>query len=830
MSAGLDCAGGGRNTVDHLLQDLRYGFRQLGKAPGFTAVAVLTLGLGIGATTTLFSVVHGVLLRTLPYPEPDRIVRVFEVGKDGTRPSQMSDPNFADLSQQNRTFEGLAQFQTMLVSVSGGHEPARVMAAQVSRDFFRVMGVQPLLGRTFHADEQREGAAPVALVSYGYWQRYLEGDPDLSGRTLTYGDDVVSVIGVTPPELEFPEGADIWIPRELEPVSPSRTALNKKVIGRLAADVPVERARQDMTGIARRLKAQYGDDTWMADAEVIPLHEDLVGRTRPPLLLLLGASGFLLMIACANVGNLLLARAAARKRELAVRLALGAGRARLTQQSLTESLLLSLLGGALGVLVARWGVDVLLRLEAGNLPRLDEIRVDGAVLLFALVVSVVVAVGLALLAAWRATGDGLRALAVSQRTPAGTGTSRLREMLVVSQVALTLMLLVGTGLLLRSIQRLLVVEPGYRTAGAVILNCYLPYPDTDEQAEQQERFHERLITRLRALPGVGEIGAVDALPLRRQGADGTFLLLDRPDEVTDWESFEAIMKLPGRAGYAEYRRATPGYFRAMQIPLLRGKVFDERDHPEAPHAAVISELLAATTWPGEDPIGKLVQFGNMDGDLRPFTVVGVVGDIHDASLEADPRPTFYANARQRPGALGGPLDIVLVAMGDPASLMTTARRIVHDLDPQVAPSIEPLEEVFGSSLAERWFQLLLLGFFGATALLLAVVGIYGVISFHVAQRTHEIGVRVALGATGENVVRLVVQQGLLLAALGVALGLAGALAVTRLMQSLLYRVTTTDPVTFLAVPGLLGVAAMLACVLPACRAVRVDPVIALRAD
>lgn len=291
-----------------------------------------------------------------------------------------------------------------------------------------------------------------------------------------------------------------------------------------------------------------------------------------------------------------------------------------------------------------------------------------------------------------------------------------------------------------------------------------------------------------------------------------------------------MAKVPGRAGYAEYRRATPGYFRAMRIPLLHGRVFDERDHPEAPHAAVVSESLAKATWPGEEPVGKLVQFGNMDGDLRPFTVVGVVGDIHDASLEAAPRPTFYANARQRPGALSATLNIVLVAAGDPASLMTAARRIVHDLDPQVAPSLQTLEEVFGGSLAERHFQLLLLGFFGATALLLAVVGIYGVISFHVAQRTREIGVRVALGATGEKVVGLVVRQGLLLAGLGVALGLAGALAVTRLMQSLLYRVTTTDPITFLTVPVLLAAAAMLACFLPACRAARVDPVIALRAD
>ena len=816
--------------MDHLLQDLRYALRQLGKAPGFTAVAVLTLGLGIGATTTLFSVVHGVLLRPLPYPEPDRLVRVFEVGKDGTRPSSMADPNFADFSQQSRSFVGLAQFQTWPASISGNHEPVRVTTAQVSRDFFAVMGVQPLLGRTFHAEEQKVGATPVALVSYRYWQRYLDGKPDLSRSTLTYGGRVVSVIGVMPPKFEFPERADLWMPRELEPVNLSRTALNKKVIGRLAAHVSVARAREDISGIARRLKAQYGDDIWLVDAQVSPLHEELVGRTRRPLLLLLGASAFLLLIACANVTNLLLARAASRKQEVAVRIALGAGRVRLIQQSLAESLLLALLGSALGLLIAQWGVALLLRLEAGNLPRLNDIRVDGTVLLFALAAAVVVAAGLALLVAWRAMKDGLRSLTVGQRARGGTASTRLREILIVSQVALTLILLVGTGLLLRSFQHLLAVSPGYRTEGAVVLNCNLAYPDADVQAAHQKRFHEQLIAQLRAIPGVAGIGGVDSLPLKNEGADGTFILLDRPDDVTDFKKFEALAKVPGRSSHAEYRKATPGYFQSMRIPLLRGRLFDDRDHPEAPHVALVSELLAKTAWPNQDPVGKLVQFGNMDGDLRPFTVIGVVGDIHDTSLEAAPEPTFYANALQRPRALTGPFDIVLVAAGDPAGLMTTARKVVHDLDPQAAPTTQTLAEVLGSSLAERRFQLLLLALFGAAALLLAIIGIYGVISFQVAQRTQEIGVRVALGATAQNVARLVVRQGLLLAAFGVALGLAGAFALTRLMRSLLYAITTTDPVTFLAVPILLVVATMLACFLPAQRAARVDPMTALRGE
>lgn len=819
--------------MDQLLQDVRYTLRHLGRAPGFAAMAVLTLGLGIGATTTLFSVVHGVLLQPLPYPEPERIVRVLEVGKNGRRSTGMSDPNFTDLSEQNGSFEGLAQYRTRLVSVSGGSEPTRIRSAQVSRDFFQVMGVQPHLGRSFHADEQQEGASPVALISYGYWQRYMGGDPDLSGRTLTYGSNVVSLVGVMPPGFEFPRGADVWIPRELEPMNGSRTSLNKRTIGRLAVDVPVERARQDMNVIAQRLEQQYGDDTWMVGAAVVPLHEELVGRTRPILLLLLGASGFLLLIACANVVNLLLARATSRERELAVRMAMGAGRERLTRQFLTESLILSFLGSSLAVLIARWSLGLIRGLEASKLPRLAEIRVDGPVLLFVLLTSIVVAVGLALLSAWRATGGrvGL-SLAAGQRSQAGAGTARVRGTLVVSQVALTLMLLVGTGLLLRSFQRVLEAQPGYRTQGAVVVNCHLPYPDTDELAATQGRFHERLISRLRALPGVAEVGAINYLPLKPQGPSGTLLLLNQPDEVTDWDSFDAVIKIPGRTGSAEYRRATPDYFQSMQIPLLRGRLFDERDQAETAHVAVVSESLAKTTWPGEDPLGKLVQFGNMDSDLRPFTVIGVVGDIRETSLEAEPEPTFYANALQRSGGLAGALDMILVARSeiDAATLVPAVRRLVHEIDPQVAPNLQTLGEISADSLAERRFQLLLLGVFGTAALLLAIVGIYGVISIHVAQRKEEIGVRIALGATGRNVIRLVVQQGLFLVALGVALGLVGALAVTRLMQSFLYDISTTDPITFFVVALLLVVAATFACFLPAYRAARVDPVVALRAE
>lgn len=816
--------------MNSLFQDLRHALRQFGRAPGFAAVAIGTLALGIGATTALFSVVHGVLLRPLPYPEPDRIVRVFEVGSGGTRSTNMSDPNFADLYERSRSFAGLAKFQSWDESVAGGSEPARVVLASVSRDFFQIMGVQPLLGRTFHADEHREGAAPAVLVSEAFWQRYLDGDPDLSGRTLKSGDEVAAVVGVMPRGFAFPDGADIWRPRELLGLTPSRTALNSRVVGRLADGVFLERARADVRGIARRLKTELGDDTWMADAAVVPLHEEMVGRTRPALLLLLGASGFLLLIACANVVSLLLARLTARRGELAVRIALGAGRGRLVRQLLTESLFLSLTGGALGVLVARWGVDLLLGLETGNLPRLAEIRVEGSALVFALAVSVLVAVGLGLVAAWRAIRDGVQGtLGGGQRTQTRAGSARLRGALIVSQVALTLVLLVGAGLLGRSLLRLLAVDPGFRTDGAVVMNLSLPWPEDDAEAIRLGSFHEEVLARLEAIPGVDEVGGVNLLPLASSGWNGTFLVVNHPAEVTDFEGFKNLSKDPERTGEAEFRIASEDYFRAMSIPLLRGRPFDRGDSADAEHVAVISQSLAATQWPDEDPIGKLIQFGNMDGDLTPFRVVGVVGDVRSTSLESEPRPTFYAFYRQRPSRTAG-FSFVIQGAPDPSAVISQARSIVRELAPEVPPDFRTLEQLFADSLTEHRFQLLLLGIFGATALLLAVAGIYGVISFHVALRTQEIGVRMALGATGENVIRLVVRRGLLLAALGVTLGLAGALAVTRLMRGLLYGVTATDPITFLVVPLVLVTATVLACTLPAWRAARVDPMTALRSD
>ncbi|CAN5132378.1 ABC transporter permease [soil metagenome] len=705
-----------------LLQDLHFAARQLLRSPGFTLIAVLTLALGIGANTAIFSVVNAVLLRPLPYPNSERLMQLSEVSDNGNQ-MNVADPNFADWRRQSRSFSALAQYGSGIVSVVGGEEPARVAAAGVSRDFFRALGVQPVRGRAFLPGEQQTGAAPATIVSYSFWKRYLGGEPNFARRTLTFGDRVYNVVGVMPPGFNFPAGSDLWTPSELDAPLTSRTAHNWHVVGRLKPGATREQARSEMSAISRALKQQYGEDIDLVDAAVVPLHEEMVGRVRPALLLLLGAAGLLLLVACANVVNLLLARAAARQRELAIRLALGAGRRRLVQHFLAESLVLSLVGGALGVLLAVWGVGALLALEPGSLPRLDEIRVNWTVLTFALAISVLVAVVLGSIAALRGTGEGVRGvLAEAQRTHAGGGASqRIRGTLVVGQVALTLILLIGVGLLGRSFLRLLAVDPGYRTDGAVVMDLSLPSPDDDAEGIRLLGFHQNLLARLRAVPGVEHVGGVNDFPLGGDYANGTFLIVNGPEEVTSFDDFGRLAKDESRTGYAAYRVANEDYFRAMQIPLVRGRLFDERDAPEAPNVAVISESLAKNRWPNENPIGKLIQFGNMDGDLRPMAVVGIVGDVRERGLDAEPQPTLYGNASQRPGS-AGTFHVVMTGPASPTAVIPAARQILGELQPEVPPRFRTLGQIFSASLAARRFSLLLLGVFGVAALLLAMIG------------------------------------------------------------------------------------------------------------
>lgn len=828
-----------------IIQDWRFAWRMLAKTPAVTGVTILTLALAIGATTAIFSVVYGVLLHRLPYPEADQLVSLKEVATDGHL-MNFADPNFDDLRAASHSFAGMAKAATDEATVSVGTAAARVEVASVSRDFFRVMGVVPMLGRSFSEEELRAGGRPAAIVSYGYWRQYLGSATDLSPLKLRMENLTLSVVGVMPPGFSFPAHTGLWIPAELWGETPSRTAHNwPLVVARLRDGASVAQARSELSALARRLHEQYEPAINMTDASVTPLRDALTASVRPALLILLAAVGFLLLVGCANVANLLLVRAAERQRELAIRAALGAGRSRLVRQFLAESLLLSLGGGALGVLLAWWGVDGLLAVAPPTLPRLEDVSINLPVLGFALGLCVLVSVSLGVLTALRATAvDPQAALAEGSRgATSSIASHRLASALVGGQVAFTLVLLAGAGLLGRSLLRVLSVDPGFRTARIVTMELEVPasqafpvagtpsIPPANES--RPGRFVQMLFDRLRALPGVEEVGGISQLPLGEggDGADGKFLLLDRPPQIdlTKPEGSRQLEQLwvtaPG--GVADYCVASEGYFKALGIPLIRGRLFDERDGPGSPHVAVVSESMARATWPSQDPLGRTIEFGNMDGDLRLLTIVGVVGDVRDRSLERPPEPTVYVNYRQR---LRGGRDFTLVvrAAAPPQALLGEIRRVVHDVAPEVAPRFQTFQDVFSGSLAARRFNLQLIGVFAATALLLASAGIYGVTTYWVTRRTHEVGIRMALGATAGDVLRLVLGQGLRTTGVGVVAGVGAAVGLARTMQSMLFEVSAADPATLAGVVLLLLLVALIACYVPARRATQVNPMVALR--
>jgi predicted permease len=815
--------------MDSLLRDVRYVARSFARNPGFFVVTALTLALGIGATTAIFSVVNGVLLQPLPYPGSERIVQLFPVDKSGKRTSS-SEPNFGDWQSQARGFSSMAMSSAAsTITVNGLSEPARARATSVTRGFFPVFGLVPEAGRTFADDELRTGAAPTAIVSHGFSARYLGGSTRAVGRTITIGSRLATVVGVMPPEMDYPAGSEIWLPHEIDEANRSRTSGGWRVVARLRDDVTLAQAKQDLSALTRRLKREYGDETWMSDADAITLHEQLVGSVRTTLFVLLAASSFLLLIACANVVNLLVARMSVRRGEIGLRLALGASRFRLAQQFLTESALLSVTGCLAGIALAAGGIRLLVSLQNGKLPRADEIHLNVPVLLFAIGVSVLAALALGLLTAWQGTQSDIRdTLSSSQRTQAGSGSSaRIRQTLVVSQMALTVMLLVGAGLLGRSFARLLDIHPGYRTEHAIVLDAPLPYEPGSDAAQRRLAFYNEVMARASAIPGVGKVGASNGFPLIGGAADGAFIIMTRPDEKLDFSQMPQLLKDPARSGYANFLVVDGNYFEAMNIPVLSGRAFRAGDAADAPHVGVISASLAKAKWPNEDPIGKIIQYGNMDGDLRPFTVVGVVGDVRDDNLASEPQPTFYAYLPQRMGA-ASKLYVVMQTAGDPAPVMAAARAIVRELRPDVPPVLRTMETVVSSSVADRKFVLLLVAVFGGAALLLATLGVYSVISYIVAQRRKEIGVRIALGAQRGDVLGLVLRQGALLAVVGIAVGAVGSLAATRLLKGLVFGVSTTDPLAFIGVIALLGTVALVASWLPARRAARVDPMDVLR--
>jgi predicted permease len=821
----------GLPVVENLLRDLRFAARMLRKNPGFTAVAVLVMALGIGASTAIFSVVYGVLLRPLPYPKPDQIIQLWEVDAKGTR-MNFTEPNFFDARSGSQTLEGLAECNAGAFTITGGAEPTRTAVGVVSRDFFKVMGVAPLLGHAFSPEDQREGAEPVMLVSHGYWTQHLGGSQEFSKLKVVADHKVFSIIGVMPDGFRFPDNAELWVPREIYPPdNQSRTAHNWRVFGRVRDGVGLSQARSELTALARRLKQQYGQDIDMSDAAAERLRDAMTGTVRSALLLLLGAVGFLLMVACANVANLVLAQTARRERELAIRAAMGAERRRLVWQFLMESVLLCAISGVIGVLAARWGVDALVALAPKNLPRLDSVSLNFPVLLFAVALCIFLAVSLGVFAAVRATlGDLREALGDGGREQAGgQRAQRFGRTIVAGQLAITLILLVGAGLLGRSLMRVLSIDPGFRTEHVISIDvAFASHMETDtEKALHVSRLNE-LFNHLRAIPGVEAVGGASDLPLASEFlANGTFLVLSPGQLPARMEDFERLTHDPSITGYADYSAASEGYFRVLAIPLLRGRLFDERDVMSAPHVALINEALARARWPNEEPLGKTIEFGNMDGDLRLLTIVGVVGDARNSSLEASPRPTVYVNYRQRPQSAER-VAVVMRSGLPPSGIISAAREVVRNIDPDVPPRFRTLGEVFSSSLATRRFNLILVVAFAGTALLLAVAGTYGVMAYSVTRRTREIGVRMAIGAAAGDVLRLVLGQGMWTTGIGVAIGIGGALALTRTMQSLLFGVSPTDPLTVGGVTLLLASVSLLACYIPARRATRVDPIVALR--
>ena len=815
--------------VETLARELRYVIRSFARTPGFFMVTVLTLALGIGATTAVFSVVNGVLLQPLPYPASDRIVELFQTDKAGKR-SSVSEPNFADWKTQTRSFSVMGFVsQPKTVTVNGLSEPARARATSVTRDFFAVFQLRPELGRIFADDELRLGAPPSIVVSDAFWRKYLGARSDAIGKTLHIDAKLYAVIGVMPEYMNYPAGNELWMPHELEARSISRTSGGWITLGRLKDGVSFDQARADVSAVSRRLKQQYGDETWMVDGETVTLHEQMVGTVRTSLTVLLAAAVFLLIIACANVANLLMARMTLRRSEVGLRLALGASRARLAQQFLTEGAVLAVLGGLAGTALAAVGVRVLLAMQTTGLPRATDVHVDRRALAFALVLSGITALALGLMTAWYGTrGDIRETLSLAQRTQAGSGPSaRLRRTLVVSQMALTVVLLVGAGLLGRSFVRLLEVNPGYRTEHAVVLDAALPYEGGVDGAHRRVGFYQELMSRLRSIPGVTSVGAVSGFPLLGGGNDGAFVIMNRLDERLGMQDFENLLKDPNRSGYANFMVVDGSYFDAMSIPVVHGRTFNAGDGPDAPAAAVISASLATAKWPNENPIGKIIQYGNMDGDLRPFTVIGVVGDVRDQKLANEPQPTFYAFQPQRERAASD-FHVVMQTAADQAPVIASARAIVRQLRPDVPPVLRTMETVVASSVSDRRFVLVLVGVFGGVALLLATLGVYSVISYLVTQRRREIGVRIALGAQRGDVLNLVLRQGAGLAITGIAVGGMAALALTRLLTGLVFGVSTTDPLTFVGVIVLLTAVALIASWLPARRASLVDPMNVLR--
>jgi putative ABC transport system permease protein len=803
-------------------QDVRYALRGMRRSKGFTAVVVATLALGIGANTAIFTVVNGILLRPLPFQEPERIV---EVSHEEPYLS-VSEPEFMDYRRESRSFERLAAYAPSNASLTGTEEPERVPAARVSDGFFAVLGVAPAVGRTFTADEDAFGGPPVVMISDGLWRRRFGGDRGIVGRTVRVNGTERTVVGVMPPRFGYPTAATaVWVPLGLKPDSLwTRNNHYLSAVGRLAPGATPTGARAELNTMGRRWLIEYPETYFPGKplvSRVVPMREALVGATRPYLLALAGAVGFVLLIACVNVANLLLARGESRRKELAIRTALGASGRRLARQALTESAILGVAGGALGLLLAGLGVRALLAIAPTSIPRLDEVRIDVGVLAFALAVSIVTGLLFGLAPALRAArGVSAETLKQGGKTSGHVGgTRRTRHALVVAEVALAVVMLSGAGLMLRSLARLQAMDLGFDPSGVLTMQLSLPRQEYGE--ERVVEYYRALTERVAALPGVRSAAASWWLPMDATGGGASSWSIQ-----VDGRVVASISEAPT----ATPAQVTPDYFAAMRIPIVRGRGFTEADRGDAPLVLVVNETMARQLWPGQDPIGRTVR---MFGDDDPWaTVVGVVGDVRSSGFLAPVPPTMYhphAQAGRGASFTSRSMTLVVRTAGDPLALAAAVRGAARALDRNVPVSaVQSMEGLVAASIAGRRFTTALLGAFAALALALAGIGIYGVIAYGVSQRTYELGVRMALGAQRGNVLRLVVSEGLRMTLLGLAVGLAGALVVGRLVRSLLVGVPAADLPTLIGVSAALAGVALVASLVPARRASLVSPTEALR--
>jgi len=810
-----------KNMIADLWQDLRFGARMLMKEPGFTLIAVITLALGIGVNTAIFSVVNSVLLRPLPFDEAERLVRVYvTVPARGIRTNPASWPNFADWRAQNSVFDAMAAYSGANATFTGGEAPEQIEGVAASGDLFAVLNAQPMAGRVFLRADEEPGANDVIVISHGLWQRSFNGDPKIVGRQVTLDATGYTVIGVMPRGFHFPldqSKVDYWVP--LNPRSETnqeRGANYLNVTARLKKGVSIEQAQAEMTAIASRLEQEYRDRNAGRGMNIAPLHESLVGDVRRALLVLLAAVGFVLLIACANVANLQLARAASRGRELAIRTALGAGRGRIVRQLLTESLMIAAIGGAIGLLLAAWGVDLLVATMPEDIPRAGGIGLDARALGFTAAVTLLTGLAFGLAPTLQSSkADLTESLKDGGRGASeGARRNRTRSLLVVTEVALSLVLLAGAGLLIKSFRRLLDVNPGLNPNGVLTASVALPSGKYPEEA-RQSAFFQQALNRIAALPGVEAVGVVDPMPLGGSMAMNILSIEGRPPLQ------------PGERLVTNSRVISADYLKAMGIPLLRGRALIERDNVDAPQVMLINESFARRYFPNADPLGQRIRLTIAANFVAE--VVGIVGDVKHQGLEREAGPEAYVSYLQVPNPIMSL--IVRASSGDPTSLTGSIRQAVGQVDKdQPLYDVKPMMEWLSESVARQRFNMLLLAVFAAVALLLAAIGVYGVISYSVAQRTHEIGIRMALGAQRGDVLKLVVGQGLALTLVGVACGVAGAFGLTRLMEGLLFRVTATDPLTFIGVAALIVIVTLLACYIPARRAAKVDPLVALRCE